>query len=373
MDPRHEKLAELLIHHSTRLQKGESLLIEAFDIPEPMLVALVEAARQAGGRPHVALRSNRLLRALVQGAEDGQIDDWAAMDRFRIEKMDAYLGLRGGNNANEMGGLAPADQQRWTTRYQTPVHFEQRVNHTRWCVLRWPSPGMAQAASMSTSAYEDFYFRVCTMDYSRMAEAVLPLKKRMDSTDEVRIQGPGDTDFVFSIRDIPSVPCCGEMNIPDGEIFTAPVRESVQGVVHYNTPSVYQGIDFENVRLAFKDGRIVEASADKGEEHLQTIFDTDEGARYVGEFALGFNPFILEPQRDILFDEKIAGSLHFTPGNCYEEASNGNRSSVHWDLVLIQREERGGGTVAFDGEVIRRDGLFVPPDLQGLNPARLVD
>ena len=230
---------------------------------------------------------------------------------------------------------------------------------------------MAQSASMSTAAYEDFYFRVCTMDYSRMAEAVKPLQERMSSTDEVRIQGPGDTDLVFSIRDIPSIPCCGEMNIPDGEIFTAPVRDSVQGVMHYNTPTVYQGVDFENVRLVFADGRIVEASADKGEEHLPTLFDTDEGARYVGEFAMGFNPFILEPQRDILFDEKIAGSLHFTPGNCYEEASNGNRSSVHWDLVLIQRPERGGGTIAFDGEVVRRDGLFVPPDLQGLNPAQL--
>lgn len=371
MDTRHEKLAEVLIHHSTRLKRGENLLVEAFDIPESMVLAVVREARKVGASPFVSVRSGRLLRALVEGASDQQIDDWAASDRHRMEKMDAYLGLRGGDNANEMAGLSAEDQQRWSKSYQTPVHFEQRVNHTRWCVLRWPSPGMAQSASMSTGAYEDFYFQVCTMDYSRMAEAVQPLEKRMDATDEVRIVGPGDTDLVFSIRDIPAIECCGEMNIPDGEIFTAPVRDSVQGVMHYNTPTRYHGIDFENVRLTFENGRIVEATADKGEEHLERIFETDEGARYVGEFAIGFNPFILEPQNDILFDEKIAGSLHFTPGNCYEEAPNGNESAIHWDMVLIQRAEKGGGTIAFDGEVIRRDGLFVPEDLQALNPEKL--
>lgn len=371
MDSRYQRLAETLIAHSTRLRKGENLLIEAFDIPEPMVLALVEAARQVGARPHVALRSNRLVRALVDGAGDELIDDWAAIDRFRMERMDAYLGLRGGDNANEMAGLATEDHKRWSSRYLVPVHFEERVKNTRWCVLRWPSPGMAQSATMSTTDFEDFYFRVCTLDYSRMAAAVEPLKERMEAADEVRIEGPGDTDLTFSIRGIPVIPCCGEMNIPDGECFTAPVRDSVQGVMHYNTPTRYQGIDFENVRLVFRDGRIVEATADKGEAHLEAIFDTDEGARYVGEFSLAFNPYIREPQGDILFDEKIAGSLHFTPGNSYDEAFNGNKSSIHWDMVLIQREDKGGGTVAFDGEVIRRDGLFVPEDLQDLNPDRL--
>lgn len=371
MDPRHERLAELLIHHSTRLQAGEHVLIEAFDIPESMVIAAVKAAKSVGAHPHVTLRNNRLQRALIEDATDAQVATQAEYDRFRMEKMDAYLGLRGGNNANELAGLSGEDQKRWSTGYQTPVHFQQRVNHTRWCVLRWPAPGMAQSASMSTESYEDFYFRVCTMDYARMAQAVEPLKARMNAADQVHICGPGDTDLKFSIKDIPSIPCCGNMNIPDGEIFTAPIRDSVNGVMQYNTPTRYQGNDFANVRLVFKDGKIVEHDADKGAEHLEAIFDTDEGARFVGEFAIGFNPFIMHAQNDILFDEKIAGSLHFTPGNAYEDANNGNKSSIHWDMVLIQRSDYGGGTIAFDGEVIRKDGLFVPTDLQALNPDHL--
>ncbi len=370
-DPRYAKLAQTLIGHSTALRPGEHLLIEAFDIPAEMVLALVGGARSVGAHPHVSLRNSRIQRALVQDAEGEQLDAWCGYDLDRMQRMDAYIGLRGSHNISEMAGLPDAQLQNYVKRYATPVHGDERVKRTRWCVLRWPTPSMAQLAGRPTSDFEDFYFDVCTLDYAKMAEAVKPLVELMDRTDRVHLKGPGDTDLRFSIKDIPSRPCTGLRNIPDGECFTAPVRDSVEGVIQYNTPTVYMGRSFENVRLAFEKGRIVEFDADQGAEELSGIFDTDEGARYVGEFSLGFNPHIRTPMRDILFDEKIAGSLHFTPGRCYDDASNGNHSDVHWDLVLIQRDDFGGGEVWFDDRLIRKDGVFVVDELKGLNPEAL--
>jgi aminopeptidase len=268
--------------------------------------------------------------------------------------------------------IVPGEQMKLAARtYSKPVHFEQRVNHTKWCVLRWPSPSMAQLAGKSTEEFEDFYFKVCCIDYAKMDAACAPLKARMQRADKVHIKGPGETDLTFSIKGIGVIPCCGEYNIPDGECFTAPVRDSVNGVLQYNTPTVYNGQSFENIRFVFKNGKIVEATCQGDSKKLNEILDTDEGARYIGEFAIGFNPHITHAMKDILFDEKVAGSFHFTPGRCYETTENHNRSEIHWDLVCIQRAEFGGGTISFDGEVIRKDGLFVPADLHALNPDKL--
>ncbi|MHC4080858.1 MAG: aminopeptidase [Planctomycetota bacterium] len=372
MDPRMEKLADLLIDHSVKLQKGEHVLIETFDIPEEMVIATIAAARRAGGHPHVALRTQRVLRALYADAAEEALKVWADSDTFRMKQVQAYIGLRGSHNVSEHSGI-PDDQMKQVARvYQKPVHFEQRVPHTKWCVLRWPTPAMAQLAQMSTEAFEAFYFDVCTLDYAKMESAVQPLAERMRSADRVRIQGPDDTDLTFSIKGIEVVGCSGTHNIPDGECFTAPVRDSVDGVIHFNTPTIYNGVTFENVRLVFKGGQVVQASADgDDDDKINSILDSDDGARFVGEFALGFNPFIREAMKDILFDEKISGSLHFTPGRAYAEADNGNRSDIHWDLVLIQRPDHGGGRIYFDDELVREDGLFVSTDLAGLNPDAL--
>jgi aminopeptidase len=235
--------------------------------------------------------------------------------------------------------------------------------------LRWPTPAMAQMAGMSTEAFEDLYFKVCTLDYSKMKPDMEALKSLMEKTDQVQITGPG-TDLRFSIKGIPAIVCGGQHNIPDGEVFTCPVRDSVEGHVQFNAPTVYQGTAFDSVRLAFKNGKVVEATSNNT-ERLNAILNSDEGARYIGEFALGFNPYIREPMRDILFDEKISGSFHFTPGQAYERADNGNRSQVHWDLVCIQRSDYGGGEIYFDQKLIRKDGLFVSKELQALNPENL--
>jgi aminopeptidase len=371
MDPRYTQLADLLVNYSCRLQKGEHMLVESFDIPIEMTIAMVRAIRKAGGHAHVAERSNRVMTALIQDAGDDNLATWAAYDLDRMKRMDAYIGLRGSHNVNEQSGVPDVQMQKYARLYGKPVHFEQRVNHTRWCVLRWPTPSMAQLANKPTEEFEEFYFKVCCLDYRKMDQAAKGLSARMARTDRVHIKGPGETDLRFSIKGIPNVPCTGNMNIPDGEVFTAPVRDSVNGVIHYNTPTLYNGVSYENVRLEFKDGKVIKANSTLNNDRLQKVFDTDEGARYVGEFAIGFHPHILAPMKDILFDEKIAGSIHFTPGRAYETADNGNRSEIHWDLVLIQRPEYGGGTLSFDDEVVRKDGRFVVADLEPLNPERL--
>lgn len=286
-----------------------------------------------------------------------------------MQNMDAYIGLRANENINELSDV-PADKMKlFGDTIMNKVHLDIRVPKTKWVVLRYPTQSMAQLAKMSTEAFEDFYFQVCNLDYSKMSKAMDSLVGLMEKTDRVRLVGPG-TDLTFSIKGIPAIKCAGEANIPDGEVYTAPVRDSVNGVITYNTPSPYQGFTFENVKLTFENGKIIKAEANDA-ERINKIFDTDEGARYVGEFAIGVNPYISHPMQDILFDEKIDGSFHFTPGQSYDTAYNGNHSSVHWDLVNIQRSDYGGGEIYFDDVLIRKDGIFVLPELEKLNPENL--
>src|SRR6186713_2695314 len=362
-DARFDKLAQLLVDYSTRLKRNETVLIEAFDVPDEMTIALVRAARKAGAIPFTQIQRGRVSRALAMQATERQLNLTAIHELARMKRMDAYIGLRGSHNISELADV-PAEQMKLVMRKMRPVQ-DQRVRKTKWVVLRWPTPSMAQLAGMSSEAFEDFYFDVCTLDYRKLAPGMKTLKALMDKTDRVEIKGPG-TDLRFSIKGIGAVICGGDRNIPDGEVFSCPVKDSVQGHVLFNAPTIYQGTGFDSIRLDFREGKIVEASANQTEK-LNKILDSDPGARYIGEFSLGFNPRILHPMRDILFDEKIAGSFHFTPGQAYEEADNGNRSQVHWDMVLIQRKDYGGGEISFDGKVIRRDGDFLPKDLRSLN------
>jgi aminopeptidase len=368
-DLRNVKLAELIVKHSTQLQAGETMLIESFDLADGLVLDLVDAVHAVRGIPLVFLRSNAVNRSLISQGTADYFTLQAELELAQMRKAQAYVGLRGAHNGSELSDVPTDRMSLYTKLLAQPVHLEYRVNHTRWVVLRYPNPAMAQSANMSTEQFEDFYYRVCTLDYGRMAEAMVPLKQRMERTDQVRIKGAG-TDLRFSIKGIGVVPCEGRRNIPDGECFTAPVRDSVNGTITYNTPSLYLGTTFDGLSFTFEGGRIVKAKGTP-QARLDALLDTDEGARYVGEFSLGFNPYILNPMKDTLFDEKIAGSLHFTPGQAYSIADNGNRSQIHWDLVLIQRPEFGGGEIFFDDEPVRRDGRFVVPELEGLNPERL--
>ncbi|WP_170007956.1 aminopeptidase [Bacillus fonticola] len=368
-DSRLKQLAKQLIQYSVNLQPGEKVLIENFGIQREFVQALVEEAYKAGGFPFVSLKDHRIDRSLLLGATDEHFDKIAEYEAKVMGEMDAYIGLRAGNNINEFSDVPDEKMKIQGRTIGKRVHRDIRVPKTKWVVLRFPNDSMAQLAQMSTDAFEDFYFHVCNLDYAKMDRAMDALVERMNKTKEVHITGPG-TDLRFSIENIPAVKCAGRLNIPDGEVYTAPVRDSVEGTLTYNTPSPYQGFTFENVQLTFEKGKIVKASANDT-ERIHRILDTDEGARYIGEFAIGVNPYILHPMQDILFDEKIDGSFHFTPGECYENAYNGNHSDIHWDMVTIQRPDYGGGTIEFDGTVIRKDGRFVPEDLQALNPENL--
>jgi aminopeptidase len=363
-DSRIDDLARQLVRYSTRLKKGEKVLIDLYDVPDSIGLALIRQARAAGALPFLRLHQARLTREMLLAADDSQYETISRHLMAEMADMDAYIAVRGAHNIAETSDV-PATRMRLAMKHLRPV-LDRRVGHTKWCVLRWPTPSMAQQAGISTEAFEDFYFRVCLLDYKALVPAMNALKKLMDRTDEVRITGPG-TDLRFSIKNIPAIVCGGTHNIPDGEVFTAPVRDSVNGTIQYNAPTLYQGIPFDAIRLEFANGRIVKADAGAKTSQLNKILDSDEGARYIGEFALGFHPHILEPMRDILFDEKIAGSFHFTPGQAYEDADNGNRSQVHWDMVCIQRPQYGGGEIHFDGRLIRKDGVFLPKSLEKLN------
>jgi len=363
-DPRFDQLARVLTHHSTTLKKGEQVLIDLFDVPAEMGVALVRAVRAAGAVPFVQLHNARLSRELSLGASEAQLKTASGLELARMKKMQAYIAVRGSHNITELADV-PEEKMRLIAGRMRPV-LDWRINKTKWVVLRWPTAAMAQQAGTSTEAFEDFYFRVCTLDYGRMIPGMKALESLMNRTDRVHIKGPG-TDLRFSIKGIGAKVCGGEHNIPDGEVFSCPVKHSVEGHVTFNAPSIYQGTAFDGVRLEFEKGRVVQATANNTKK-LNEILDSDEGARYIGEFSLGFNPHILHPMRDILFDEKIAGSFHFTPGQAYEIAGNGNKSRIHWDMVNIQRKDYGGGEVWFDGKLIRKDGVFVLPALKKLNP-----
>ena len=367
LDARYTKLARLLVEYSTALEKGETVLIDAIDIPDEFTVELMRTVRRAGATPLVEVRHGRITREVVRGSNPAHAALVRDLEMFRMKRVQSYIALRGSANINEASDV-PIDRMSLYSRTLRPV-LNHRVNKTRWVVLRWPTPSMAQSAGMSTEAFENFFFDVCTMNYPRMARAMVPLEKRMRRADRVHLKAP-DTDLTFSIKGVGAKMCKGDRNIPDGEVFSCPLKHSVNGHIHFNTPTIYSGTRFDSVRLELKDGRIVKASANNP-KRLNEILDTDAGARYIGEFSLGFNPYIQSPMCDILFDEKIAGSLHFTPGQAYEECDNGNRSAVHWDMVLIQRPEWGGGEIWFDGELIRKNGRFVPKDLKPLNPENL--
>lgn len=368
-DPRLVTLAKNLVNYSCRLQPQEKVLIESIGLETDFVSEIVNQVYIAKAIPFVTIKDKRIDRALFMNTSREHMELMAKYESFRMNEMDAYIGIRSGDNATETSDV-PADKMGFYMKYLwQPVHGKIRVPNTKWVILRYPSPSMAQSASMSTESFEDFYFDVCNLDYSKMSKAMDPLVSLLEKTDKVHIKGL-NTDLTFSIKGLPAIKCAGEVNVPDGEVFTAPVKNSVNGVITYNTPAVYQGYTYENIRLEFKDGKIIKAVSNNTEK-INNVFNTDEGSKYVGEFAIGVNPYIVNPMRDTLFDEKIKGSLHFTPGNSYDDCDNGNKSAIHWDLVYIQTPEFGGGEIWFDGKLVRKDGIFVVPELEPLNPENL--
>lgn len=370
MDQRNIELAKSLVNFSCKVKKGEKVLIEGRGVDSIELVnCCVKEVYNVGGYPFINILPETTERNMINGIDEEHAKALASYDQKRMSDMDAYIGIRATSNSTEFADIPKERMNVYGKHYSSPVHSQTRVPHTKWVVLRYPNAGMAQSANTSLESFQDFYYKVCLVDYEKMGKAMEPLKKLMEKTDKVRIVGPG-TDINFSIKDIPAIICAGELNIPDGEIYTAPVKNSVNGTLAYNTPSLQRGFKFNNIVLEFKDGKIINAEANDTDK-INAVFDQDDGARFIGEFAIGVNPYILTPMTDTLFDEKIMGSFHFTPGNCYDEAPNGNKSTLHWDLVCIQTPEYGGGEIYFDDVLIRKDGKFVLPELSALNPENL--
>jgi len=370
-DPRNDKLADIIVRHSLELKAGEKVLIQGNGlVTEPLVRSIIRAAKAVGALPVYKLENPKTHREWLKDADPAMLDLAAQADAHQMALMDAFVGFSAPENALELSDIPGETMSLYQNHYYNPVHMKERLPNTKWVVLRYPTDAFAQSAGMSGEAFEDWFYRVCTVDYKKMGEAFGPLKKLMERTDQVRISGPGKTDLTFSIKDIPVVPCSGQRNLPDGEIYTAPVKDSVNGTIAYNTPSIHDGFEYTNITFRFEKGKIVEATANDT-ERINTILDMDEGARYVGEFAIGVNPYVDKPVNNTLFDEKIRGSIHFTPGNSYDGAFNGNRSALHWDIVLLQETQNGGGEIWFDGVLVRKDGRFVLPELEGLNPENL--
>ncbi|MDR0571016.1 MAG: aminopeptidase [Clostridiales Family XIII bacterium] len=369
MDERIGKLSKVLVNYSCKIQRGERALVSyEGEACKTLARQVIKDIYAAGGIPFAEIRDASVTREIMLGCAEEQIEFMKDCQLAQMKGMDAYIAIRGGLNSSETADV-PADRLSVYNKGLRPV-LDYRVNRTKWVVLRYPSYSMAQLANTSLERFENFYFDVCNLDYGKMSKAMDPLVTLMNSVDKVRIAGPG-TDLEFSIKGIGAIKCDGERNIPDGEVYTAPVKDSMNGVISYNTPSEEQGFTFENIKFEIKNGKIVDARANDA-ERINKYLDTDEGARYFGEFAIGVNPYILHPMKDTLFDEKISGSVHLTPGAAYEDAFNGNKSSIHWDLVLIQRKDYGGGEIWFDDVLIRKDGIFTLPELECLNPENLI-
>jgi len=364
IDERLTALAKNLVDYSLDLKKGEKLYIEVKG-KETLNLAkeLVTQTAKREAIPFWFYNDESILRKWILNSSEEQMREFGEFHLMIMKAVDAYIILRGSDNFFDLADV-PQQKMRWYQRhFYKPVHMDERIKYKRWCVLRYPSNSMAQLAQTSQEEFEDFFYDVCNLDYSKMSNSMNSLVKLMEKTDKVRIVAK-DTDISFSIKGIPAVKCDGKRNVPDGEVYTAPARGSVNGYISFNAPAIYQGVNYEGVRLEFKDGKIVKSFSLANNEKLEALFNTDEGARYTGEFAIGLNPYIKKPLKDILFDEKIFGSIHLTPGSCYDEANNGNKSAIHLDLVLIQTEEYGGGEIYFDDQLIRKDGIFVHPELK---------
>lgn len=359
------ELSKKIVNYALKVKENDRVLITyESEKCNNLIKNLIKDITEKKGIVFTKRIDNEISALLLETTTDERIKEIAKRNEFEVDNFDCFISIR--YSTNEYEDKNVASEIRKKIGDATKESHDIRTNQRRWVLLNYPSVLDAYKAKMTYDEFYDYAFKSMIFDYEKMEKAVEPLKKLMEKTDKVRLTGK-DTDITFSIKNMNVVPCLGTMNIPDGEIFTAPVKDSINGKITYNTPSPYRGNVFHNVSLEFKNGKIVKATCNEDDKKLNEIFDTDDGARYVGEFSIGLNPYIREPMEDILFDEKIIGSIHFTPGAAYKEAYNGNDSSIHWDMVLIQREEYGGGKIYFDDVLIRKNGKFVLEELKELN------
>jgi len=359
IDSRIKKLAHIIVNYSLEIKKGSSVLIDNFDNANQLTKALIDEIFKVGAHPFVWNNIININKKIIDNINEEYIEKWIEFDKAQLEKCDYYIAIRNSDNINEFASLKGKKLNLYN-KYINEIHLKLRVKNTKWSVLRYPNESFAQLAGMNTEDFEDFYFKVCTLDYSYLSKCMIPLKDLMDSTDKVRIIAK-DTNLSFSLKGHTGSVVDGRANIPDGEVCTGPIKNSVNGTIRYNVKSTYLGHTFDDIYFEIKEGKIIKATANDTKK-LNEILNLDEGCRYFGEFAIGTNPYIDKPINDILFDEKMTGSIHFTPGNGW-----GNKSQIHWDIVQSHLPEYGGGEIWFDDVLIRKDGKFTLEQLKPLN------
>jgi len=368
-DQRITTLAKNLISHSCKLEKGQTLIIEGTHEARDLIIALVRRAYEIGAYPMVRLSDSQIGREILMGITEEHSKLACKYAKPLFQDAHAYIGIGVSPNVFETSDVPVENKNIHTKHYGEPIHIKIRVAKTNWVILRYPNPSMAQLAQTSSEAFENFFFDVCNLDYAKMHKAMLPLKALIERTDKVRIVAT-NTDLSFSIAGQKAKICSGECNIPDGEIYTSPIKDSINGTIHFNIPSLCKGVIHNDIALTFKDGKVIDARSSNTKALLNEL-DSDKGSRYIGEFAFGVNPYITKPMYDTLFDEKMVGSIHLALGNSYDDCPNGNKSQIHWDIIQSHTPENGGGEIWFDGVLIRKDGVFIHPELMQLNPENL--
>jgi aminopeptidase len=357
--------ARVIVHHALKVKPGAKVMIDSLDECEELIIAVMEELSGVGALPYRIHESIRVRANWLKRATKEEMDLWFDHKAAARREMDHVLQIRGQDNWYELAEVPPE-----TLRYFGHLHIrmgrEGRKEGANTTIIRYPSKSLAQQGRMSTDAFTDLFFRLSTMNFRVLHREMEPLKAAIDNANDVRIVAPG-TDLTFSIAGLTTNISAGTWNIPDGETAMGIVRESANGRIAYNVPSSHQGLVFHNIALTFRDGKVIEVEADE-KDKVEAILDTDEGARYIGEFAIGVNPYLRSHMIDTLYDEKMAGSLHFTPGGT---DSNGTLSTVHWDIVQSHLPPYAGGEIYLDGKLWRKDGLFVDDALARLNPDTL--
>ncbi len=353
-----DKLVDTIVNYSLEVKSDDKVLITSYLEAKEFILKLVDKIISVGGIPVVKLKDSEIDSLIMEKSLSNRVNLVKTLSMEEAINYDCFINIRCMNNDYES-----KDTNKKLLKEIGDATLESddiRINTKRWVLLNYPTALDAYKNKTSYRKYYDYALKAMTFDYAKMLKDMEPLKKLMEQTDKVHIVDK-NTDLTFSIKDIPVIPCAGKSNIPDGEIYTAPIKDSVEGYITYNTPCPYQGNVYTGVRLEFSNGKIVNCTCNEDVLSLKEIFDTDLGARYIGEFSIGLNPMIRTPMGDILYDEKIIGSIHFTPGRAYKDAFNGNISSIHWDMVLLNPD------IYFDDVLIRKNGKFVIDSLKHLN------
>jgi aminopeptidase len=358
MDPRIREHAQTIADHSADIQSGDDVVINAPAVAEDLAVALHEVCAERGANPHYVNSSSRATRAFLRN-HDGEFETPDHVLAL-YEEMDVYIAVRGQTNATEQSDVDPETNAAYRRAMQPAL--KERLSK-RWCLTQFPAQGNAQLAGMSTEGYENFVWDAVSLDWDAQREHQAQMVDILDDADEVRIVSGEETDVTMRIAGNTTLNDYGEKNLPGGEVFTAPVVDSVEGEVHFDMPLYRQGREIEGVRVRFEEGRVESYSADRNEEVLDGVFDTDEGARYLGELGIGMNRAIDEFTYNMLFDEKMGDTVHMAVGAAYEECVGDenelNESAEHVDMIVDMSEE---SVIEVDGEVVQRDGTFVFED-----------